>query len=217
MNPAARIWAKPISHWEQKGGAERKPKTFKKPWGDYEDDSDAEFENNDDEGGTQPNNDGLRGSAHEQSQEAANGPTGQHGTRGHPYAAAERPQRRPMVTPYTFGDAINNAAQPRPRSYRLTDSSATDTALPPRAKCRFGDNKRGAARRLPPHDQGAPIEHAGSERDTFLAAIQAKDAQIAQLSQTLNNLQRTIETLMNTMAANGTISPQVVAGAIVEL
>ncbi len=51
----------------------------------------------------------------------------------------------------------------------------------------------------------------------MVAAMAAKDAQIAELTRTLARPQQTIETMMAAMAANGTIPTQVAATELVDL
>jgi hypothetical protein len=214
MNPAVRVWAKPIAQWEKSGNLKTSRQGMRKPWHEYEDD-DVDF-GLDGDNGVQPQPEGEepQGRRAEDQPNPAEPPTS-----NQPYGTDQRQalsQHNPRRTPYTLGDAIAaRPAQTRPRSFNLTDSSNTDTA-PPRNKCRFGDQKRKASAWPALQDTLQNEDKIDQERSAMVAAMNAKDAQIAELTNTLARLQQTMEMMMAAMTANGTLPQQVAAGVMAE-
>ncbi len=215
MNPAVRIWAKPIAQWEKSGNLKTSRQGMRKPWHEYEDD-DVDF-------GTDGSNDAQ---LHPEGRESSGRTTDDHLGSAEPQTLRQPTgtdqsqtlqQHNSGRTPCASMEmTIARPAQTRPRSFNLTDSSSTDTA-PPRNKCRFGDHKRKASAWPAIQDTLQSDAKADQERSAMLAAMQAKDAQIAELTNTLARLQQTMETLMVAMTANGTLPQQVAAGVLAEL
>ncbi len=221
LSPACRVWAKPISQWEGAASRASAASPVRKPWADTVDDADSmDFDGGDDndfmdpEGGTedQVGADGqcdpLDGQTMQPTQPTQQG--------SQPRRASRVPRQGPfphvtaMSTPYTLGDALAaGEAQRRPRAFQLTDSSGTDSASPPRYKKRFGE-----AGRKNPWSDAATVD---TEKEAMRDALKAKDDQIAAMQTSLNRLQAMMETLMASMASNGTISTQTAAATMAEI
>ncbi len=215
LTPSCRVWAKPISQWEGAAARATAARPVRKPWADtVDDDDEMDFDggNDDDyldvEGGAdgQVNTDGQDTQQHEQQTQQERQP--QRATRV-PQQSSFPPitSRR---TPYTFGDALAaGEAQRRPRAYRLTDSSGTDSVGPPKHKKRFGETGR--------RDPWRDTSMIDPEKEAMREALKAKDDQIASMQASLSKMQAMMEALMASLASNGTISTQTAAATMVEV
>ncbi len=211
LSPANRVWARPIAQWEKAKSAATTSPSIRKPWcdmSDDEDDIDIDCEGN----GFDTQEDVTIDSP----QSAANDATQQNNDQ---YTQRRKPQQQPFPTPspppcpsHGTENTTTTPWQRRPKNFRLTDSSGNDSAGPPRAKKRFGEQR--AAECQWPALTTTQVDH---EKEAMRAALQAKDEQIQNLQNSITQLQRMMEKLMTAMAANGTISTQTAAATIAEV
>ncbi len=223
LSPACRVWAKPISQWEEAAKRVTNSRNVRTPWGDIvDDDIDVDFV-----GGAHGNTRNAEDEIHNQcnqwntSNEQSQQQNQQPQQSCHPQRTSRVPQQGtfPMGapqrrTPYTMGDALAVAdVQRRPRAFHLTDSSGTDSSAPPKHKKRFGE----ASRRTSPTAHWSASGDYDHEQEAMREALKAKDDQIAALQASMTKLQSMMETVMAAMASSGAISTQTVAATVVEV
>ncbi len=200
MHPAARVWAKPISHLEREGKGMRRNPNPRTPWGA------------DDQTGCDVDHEGEHEDDHVHS----------HDDDRHESNVADdrrshdvQDDRWPAATATTMwrqnawqrrgggreGPCRGDVTAPTPWTCNLTESDGTDTSGQPRGKRRFGETARRTQKPWPVVETAGGL--ADQERDALRAEIASKDAQIANLQASLNKLQSMMETMMSAMTANG--------------
>ncbi len=211
LSPANRVWAKPIAQWERARSATATSPNIRKPWCDMDDDDDdidIDCEGNDFSTQADPAATPTQPTYTETTQQDDGSRTQQRRPQQGPFPTLPNPSHPSQMAE----NAVVTPWQRRPKSFRLTDSSGNDSAGPPRAKKRFGE-QRSTEPHWPPL-AAAQVDH---EKEAMRAALQAKDEQIQNLQNSMVQLQRMMEQLMTAMAANGTISTQAAAATLAEV
>ncbi len=213
LSPAMRAWAKPVSQWEKRAAGATTSHSTRKPWAETFDNDDMEEDSTTTSreprrwGDDSACNSGTPHWSSPVSDQVRNPPSlAQQGSWGND-GAPSGPQPRG----FTLGDAIGTAR--RPRTYNMTDSSGNETVTQARNKRRFGET-RTAKNPTASSSDPSRAEPMDSEKDALVAALAAKDAQIASLQESIQGMQRTLEAMTAALAASGAISSEAAASAM---
>ncbi len=216
LSPAMRAWAKPVSQWEKRAAGTATGPSTRKPWADTFDSDDMEDDamavNNESvRGGDDGARDGGAARWNRPAAGQAHGPPTL-AQRTTPEGGGAFPGSRPRG--FTLGDAVGMAR--RPSTYNMTDSSGNETAVQGRTKRRFGETRAARCPSASLRDSGR-AETVDSEKEALMAALAAKDAQIASLQESIQGMQRTLEAMTAALAASGAISSEAAAAAMISI